>query len=93
VKKKVLEEQKGQGEEVEVLDPYSMFIFSMNSRITQKKYTGSLTRLLDSCDLTYRQQAEKIAYLQSKKIALEDLVRRFENNNEQYLKINQTIKK
>jgi hypothetical protein len=35
---------------------------------------------------------EEIAYLQSKKIALEDLVRRFENNNEEYLKINQTIK-
>ena len=48
--------------------------------------------MLDSCDLTYKQQAEKIANLQSKKIALEDLVRRFENNNEEYLKINQTVK-
>jgi hypothetical protein len=49
-------------------------------------------KLLDSCDLTYKQQSEKIAGLQAKKIALEDLVRRFENNNEEYLKINQTIK-
>ena len=49
-------------------------------------------KLLDSCDLTYKQQAEKISNLQSKKIALEDLVKRFENNNEEYLKINQTIK-
>jgi transposase len=49
-------------------------------------------KLLDSCDLTYKQQAEKIAYLQSKKIGLEDLVKRFENNNEEYLKINQTVK-
>ena len=48
--------------------------------------------MLDSCDLTYKQQAEKIANLQAKKIALEDLVRRFENNNEEYLKINQTVK-
>jgi hypothetical protein len=49
-------------------------------------------KLLDSCDLTYKQQAEKIAYLQAKRIALEDLVNRFENNNEEYLKINQTVK-
>jgi hypothetical protein len=49
-------------------------------------------KLLDSCDLTYKQQAEKIAYLQAKRIALEDLVNRFENNNEEYLKINQTAK-
>jgi hypothetical protein len=47
---------------------------------------------LDSCNLTYRQQAEKLAGLQSKKIALEDLVRRFENNNGEYLKIHQTVK-
>jgi transposase len=49
-------------------------------------------KLLDSCDLTYKQQSEKIAYLQAKRIALEDLVRRFENNNKEYLKINQTVK-
>ena len=49
-------------------------------------------KLLDSCDLTYRQQAEKIVDLQTKRIALEDLVKRFENNNGEYLKINQTIK-
>jgi chromosome segregation ATPase len=49
-------------------------------------------KLLDSCDLTYKQQTEKISNLQSKKIALEDLVRRFENNNKEYLKINQTVK-
>ena len=35
---------------------------------------------------------ESISNLQSKKIALEDLVRQFENNNEEYLKINQTVK-
>jgi chromosome segregation ATPase len=49
-------------------------------------------KLLDSCDLTYKQQAEKIAGLHAKMIALEDLVKRFENNNEEYVKINQTIK-
>jgi hypothetical protein len=49
-------------------------------------------KLLDSCDLTYKQHAKKISNLQSKKIALEDLVRRFENNNEEYLKINHTVK-
>jgi archaellum component FlaC len=47
---------------------------------------------LDSCNLTYRQQAEKLASLQSKKIALENLVNQFENNNEEYLKIHQTVK-
>jgi hypothetical protein len=49
-------------------------------------------KLLDSCDLTYKQQSEKIAGLHAKRIALEDLVRRFENNNEEYLKIDQTVK-
>jgi transposase len=49
-------------------------------------------KLLDSCDLTYKQQAEKIAGLQAKRIELDDLVKRFENNNEEYLKINQTVK-
>jgi hypothetical protein len=52
----------------------------------------SLRKLLDSCDLTYRQQVEKITHLQAKKISLEDLVKRFENNNDEYLKINQTVK-
>ena len=57
-----------------------------------RKRISTSRNALDSCDLTYRQQAEKIARLQAKKMALEDLVRRFENNNEEYLKINQTIK-
>ena len=57
-----------------------------------RKRISTSRNALDSCDLTYRQQAEKIAGLQAKKMALEDLVRRFENNNEEYLKINQTIK-
>jgi hypothetical protein len=47
---------------------------------------------LDSCNLTYRQQAEKLAGLQAKKITLEDLVRRFEDNNDEYLKVHQTVK-
>jgi hypothetical protein len=47
----------------------------------------NLRKALDSCDLTYTQQMEKIADLHNKEIALEDLVRRFENNNEEYLKI------
>jgi hypothetical protein len=42
--------------------------------------------------LTYKQQAEKLADLQAKKMALEDLVKRFEKNNEEYLKIHQTVK-
>jgi hypothetical protein len=47
-KKEVLEEQKGlELEKVEeALDPYSMFIFAMNSPATQK-YTGRLIRFLD----------------------------------------------
>jgi hypothetical protein len=57
-----------------------------------RKRISTSRNALDSCDLTYRQQAEKIAGLQAKKMALEDLVRRFENNNEEYLKINQTVK-
>jgi hypothetical protein len=42
--------------------------------------------------LTYKQQAEKLADLQAKKMALEDLVKRFEKNNGEYLKIHQTVK-
>jgi hypothetical protein len=57
-----------------------------------RKRILSLRKSLDFCVFTYRQQAEKIAYLQSKKIALEDLVRQFESNNGQYLKITQTVK-
>jgi hypothetical protein len=29
------------------MDPYSMFIFAMNSHVTQRKYTGRFTRFLD----------------------------------------------
>jgi hypothetical protein len=57
-----------------------------------KKQILTLRKTLGFCDLTYKQQSEKIACLQAKRIALEDLVRRFENNNEEYLKINQTVK-
>jgi hypothetical protein len=53
---------------------------------------STLRKTLDSCVLIYKQHAEKIAGLQAKRIALEELVRRFENNNEEYLKINQTVK-
>jgi hypothetical protein len=57
-----------------------------------RKRILSLRKSLDSCALTYKQHAEKIAYLQSKEIALEDLVKRFENNNEEYLKINRIVR-
>jgi chromosome segregation ATPase len=57
-----------------------------------RKQISTSRNVLDSCDLTYRQLAEKIAGLQAKRNALEDLVRRFENNNAEYLKINQTVK-
>jgi septal ring factor EnvC (AmiA/AmiB activator) len=57
-----------------------------------KNQISTLRKTLGFCDLTHKEQIEKIAYLQSKKITLEDLVRRFENNNEEYLKINQTVK-
>jgi archaellum component FlaC len=57
-----------------------------------RKRISTSRNALDSCNLTYRQQAEKLASLQSKKIALEDLVNRFENNNGEYLKIHQTVK-
>jgi septal ring factor EnvC (AmiA/AmiB activator) len=57
-----------------------------------KNQISTLRKTLGYCDLTCKQQAEKITHLQAKKIALEDLVRRFENNNEEYLKIHQTVK-
>jgi chromosome segregation ATPase len=57
-----------------------------------KNQISTLRKTLGFCNLTYKQQSEKIAGLHAKRIALEDLVRRFENNNEEYLKINQTIK-
>ena len=38
--------QEEQDDGVEV-DPYSMFIFAMNSHITQRKYTGRFNRFLD----------------------------------------------
>jgi archaellum component FlaC len=57
-----------------------------------KNQISTLRKTLGFCDLTYKQQVEKIAYLQTKRIALEDLVNRFENNNKEYLKINQTVK-
>jgi transposase len=57
-----------------------------------KNQISTLRKTLGFCDLTHKEQIEKIACLQAKRIALEDLVRRFENNNEEYLKINQTVK-
>jgi transposase len=73
----------------------SLEIVKLNSNRTLQDLKNRILnarKLLDSCDLTYKQQAEKIAGLQGKRVALEDLVRRFENNNEEYVKINQTIK-
>jgi hypothetical protein len=57
-----------------------------------RKQILTLRKTLGFCNLTYKQQSEKIAGLHAKRIALEDLVRRFENNNEEYLKIDQTVK-
>jgi transposase len=57
-----------------------------------KNQISTLRKTLGFCDLTHKEQIKKIACLQAKRIALEDLVRRFENNNEEYLKINQTVK-
>jgi transposase len=57
-----------------------------------RKQILTLRKTLGFCDLTHKEQIEKIACLQAKRIALEDLVRRFENNNEEYMKINQTVK-
>ena len=57
-----------------------------------KNQISTLRKTLGFCDLTHKEQIEKIACLQAKRIALEDLVRRFENNNEEYLKINQIVK-
>jgi predicted transcriptional regulator len=65
---------------------------SNNNLQDLKNQISILRKTLGFCDLTYKQQSEKIACLQAKRIALEDLVRRFENNNEEYLKINQTVK-
>jgi len=57
-----------------------------------RKRILSLRKALDVCVLTHKQQIEKISELQSKKIELEALVKRYENNNEEYLKINQTVR-
>jgi hypothetical protein len=57
-----------------------------------RKRISTSRKALDACILTHQQQIEEISELQSKKIELEDLVKRFENNNEEYLKINQTVR-
>jgi transposase len=57
-----------------------------------RKRISTSRKALDACILTHQQQIEKISELQSKKIELEVLVKRFENNNEEYLKINQTVR-
>jgi hypothetical protein len=61
---------------------------SLDCRKSNSKNTlQALTKTLDSCRLSCKELMDKIDYLQNKKIALEDLVARFENNNEEYLKI------
>jgi hypothetical protein len=57
-----------------------------------RKRISNSRKALDACILTHKQQIEKISELQSKNVGLEDLVKRFENNNEEYLKINQTVR-
>src|SRR6187200_1097767 len=57
-----------------------------------RKRISNSRKALDACILTHKQQIEKISELQSKKIELEALVKRYENNNEEYLKINQTVR-
>jgi hypothetical protein len=57
-----------------------------------RKRISTSRKALDACILTHQQQIEKISELQSKKVGLEALVTRFENNNEEYLKINQTVR-
>jgi hypothetical protein len=57
-----------------------------------RKRISNSRKALDACILTHQQQIEKISELQSKKIVLEELVTRFGNNNEEYLKINQTVR-
>jgi chromosome segregation ATPase len=57
-----------------------------------RKRISNSRKALDACVLTHKQQIEKISELQSKKVVLEALVKRFENNNEEYLKINQTVR-
>jgi archaellum component FlaC len=58
-----------------------------------RKQISNSRKALDACILTHKQQIEKISELQSKKVGLEALVIRFENNNEEYLKIKQTVRK
>jgi len=58
-----------------------------------RKRISTSRKALDACILTHQQQIEKISELQSKKVVLEALVKRFENNNEEYLKIKQTVRK
>jgi hypothetical protein len=57
-----------------------------------RKRISNSRKALDACVLTHKQQIEKISKLQSKKIELEALVKRFENDNEEYLKINQIVR-
>ncbi len=57
-----------------------------------RKRISNSRKALDACILTHKQQIEKISELQSKKVVLEELVTRFGNNNEEYLKINQTVR-
>jgi hypothetical protein len=57
-----------------------------------RKRISTSRKALDACILTHQQQIQKISELQSKKIELEALVKGFENNNEEYLKINQTVR-
>jgi transposase len=73
----------------------SLEIRKLNSNKTLqdlRKRISTSRNALDACVLTHKQQIEKISELQSKKIELEELVTRFENNSEEYLKINQTIR-
>jgi hypothetical protein len=61
-------------------------------KLNSKSTLQALTKTLESCSLHHKEQIKKIADLHNKKIALEELVKRFENNNEEYLKIKQTVK-
>jgi chromosome segregation ATPase len=73
----------------------SLEIRKLNSNRTLqdlRKRILTSRKALDACILTHQQQIQKISELQSKKVGLEDLVKRFENNNEEYLKINQTVR-
>ena len=50
-----------------------------------------MRKTLDSTRLDYEKEMERLGHLQQKRIKQEDLIKHFENNNEEYLNIRKTV--